>query len=115
MASDDLSKLKIDKADKEFRPGGRRWPAYAIVLLIVAALFAWLYRNGLLHPAVPVEVATVSRVYPAQSIAQLHASGYVVAQRKAAVASKVTGRLISLMVEEGSPVKEGQVIARLEN
>ena len=63
----------------------------------------------------PVEVATASRVYPSQSIAQLHASGYVVAQRKAAVASKVTGRLISLMVEEGSPVKEGQVIARLEN
>jgi RND family efflux transporter MFP subunit len=31
------------------------------------------------------------------------------------VASKVTGRLVSLMVEEGSRVKEGQAIARLEN
>jgi multidrug efflux pump subunit AcrA (membrane-fusion protein) len=38
-----------------------------------------------------------------------------VAQRKAAVASKITGRLVSLMVEEGSHVKAGQVIARLEN
>ncbi len=39
----------------------------------------------------------------------------MVAQRKAAVASKVTGRLVSLSVEEGSRVKEGQVIARLES
>jgi RND family efflux transporter MFP subunit len=115
MTSDDLSKLKIDKADKGFRPAGRRWPVYGILFLIVAFLLAWLYRNGLLNPAVPVEVALVSRSYPSQSIAQLHASGYVVAQRKAAVASKVTGRLIALMVEEGSPVKGGQVIARLEN
>jgi RND family efflux transporter MFP subunit len=45
----------------------------------------------------------------------LNASGYVVAQRKAAVASKVTSRLVELMVEEGSRVKEGQIIARLEN
>lgn len=115
MDADDISKLKIEKTDREFRPARRRWPVYVLAILIVAALLAWLYRNGLLNPAVPVEVATVSQVYPSQSIAQLHASGYVVAQRKAAVASKVTGRLISLMVEEGSPVKEGQVIARLEN
>jgi RND family efflux transporter MFP subunit len=39
----------------------------------------------------------------------------VVAQRKAAVASKITSQLVSLMVEEGSRVKEGQVMALLEN
>src|SRR4030042_3152050 len=50
-----------------------------------------------------------------EDFSQLNASGYVVAQRKAAVASKVKGGLVSLMVEEGSRVKEGQVIARLEN
>jgi RND family efflux transporter MFP subunit len=85
------------------------------VVLIAAAVLAWLYGKGLLSASVPVEVTTVSLAYPSQSLAQLQASGYVVAQRKAAVASKVTGRLIALMVEEGSPVKEGQVIARLEN
>jgi multidrug efflux pump subunit AcrA (membrane-fusion protein) len=62
-----------------------------------------------------VEASTVSRVYPSQSFSLLNASGYAVAQRKAAVASKVTGRLVALMVEEGSHIRKGQVVARLEN
>jgi RND family efflux transporter MFP subunit len=45
----------------------------------------------------------------------LNASGYIVAQRKAAVASKVTGRLVEMLVEEGQKVKQGEVIARMEN
>lgn len=75
----------------------------------------FLDMEGYLSPAVPVEITTVSQIYPSQTLSQLNATGYVVAQRKAAVASKITGRLVELMVEEGSPVKEGQVIARLEN
>ena len=62
-----------------------------------------------------MEVATVSQIFPSQTLSQLNASGYVVAQRKAAVASKITGRIVALMVEEGNRVKEGQIIARLEN
>ena len=45
----------------------------------------------------------------------LTANGYVVAQRKAAVASKGTGRLVALAVEEGDKVVRGQIIARLED
>jgi RND family efflux transporter MFP subunit len=45
----------------------------------------------------------------------LNATGYVVAQRKAAVASKATGRLEWLGVMEGSRVKKDEVIARLES
>ncbi|HSP06630.1 MAG TPA: efflux RND transporter periplasmic adaptor subunit, partial [Acidobacteriota bacterium] len=45
----------------------------------------------------------------------LTASGYVVAQRKAEVASKATGRLEHLDVEEGTVVKKGQILARLES
>jgi RND family efflux transporter MFP subunit len=84
----------------------------AVLIIIVAA---FLYLSGFISPAVQVEITSISQVYPSQAISQLNASGYVVAQRKAAVASKITGRLVSLMVEEGSRVKEGQVIARLEN
>jgi len=62
-----------------------------------------------------VQVVTVSQVYPSQTFTLLNASGYVVPQRKAAVASKITGRLVSLMVEEGNQIKQGQIIARLEN
>jgi len=50
-----------------------------------------------------------------QGFTQLNASGYVVAQRKAAVASKATGRLDWLGVEEGSRVRKGEVLARLES
>ena len=57
----------------------------------------------------------MSRVYPSQTFTLLNASGYVVAQRKSAISSKVTGRLVWLGVEEGSRVKAGQMIARLES
>jgi RND family efflux transporter MFP subunit len=60
-------------------------------------------------------VATVTQFHPSQAFTMLNASGYVVAQRKSALASKVTGRLIWLGVEEGSPVKKDQVVARLES
>ena len=56
--------------------------------------------------------AGLSRTRP---ITVLNATGYVVAQRKAAVASKATGRLEWLGVQEGSRVKKGEVIARLES
>jgi len=45
----------------------------------------------------------------------LTASGYVVAQRKASVASKATGRLVYVGVVEGDPVKKNQIIARIAN
>jgi HlyD family secretion protein len=55
------------------------------------------------------------QVYPSAGLTLLNASGYVVAQRKSALASKVTGRLVWLGVEEGSRIKKGDVIARLES
>jgi HlyD family secretion protein len=81
------------------------------LLVVLIALYFW----GPLRPAQEVTVAVVSRLYPAQAYAVLNASGYVVAQRKAAVSSKSTGRLAYLGVEEGSRVKKGQVMATLEN
>lgn len=114
MTDEDLSKLKIEK--KEIRPGGRRrrrvmpW-AVAAVLVITAAVLA---LGGVLAPKVEVKTAVASMVYPTQTFTRLNASGYVVAQRKAAVAAKATGRLVWLGVAEGSHIKKGQVIARLE-
>ncbi len=114
MPDEDLTRLKIDKSIKTFRPGRRLKPVYFfLVLLIIGGVI--LYHKGYLSPAVPVELVSVTQIYPSQTLSQLTASGYVVAQRKSAVAAKITGRLVELMVEEGSRVKEGQVIARLEN
>jgi RND family efflux transporter MFP subunit len=115
VEKEDLSKLKIDESVRTFRPAKSRKKFYLATVIVLAIVAAVLYFNGIISTAIPVEVATVSQVYPSQSLSQLNASGYVVAQRKAAVASKTTGRLVALMVEEGSRVREGQIIARLEN
>ncbi|TSK05855.1 MAG: efflux RND transporter periplasmic adaptor subunit [Geobacter sp.] len=113
MAQDDLNRLTIDK--KRYTPGGartRRPRIIAAVVLIALLLGLWTFIS---RRSVEVEVATVSLIYPSQTFSLLNASGYVVAQRKAAVASKATGRLEWLGVEEGSVVRAGQLIARLEN
>jgi RND family efflux transporter MFP subunit len=61
-----------------------------------------------------VETAQAGFVYPTRSFTLVNATGYVVADRKAAVAAKVTSTLVWLGVEEGNRVKAGQLIARLE-
>jgi RND family efflux transporter MFP subunit len=76
---------------------------------------AYLILQGSFASAREVELATASLTYPSQANAVLTASGYVVAQQKAAVASKATGRLVYLGVEEGTHVRQGQIIARLED
>ena len=58
--------------------------------------------DGGFSPAQSVEVATVSQTYPSQSFTLLNASGYVVAQRKAAVASKITSQLMELTSRRGA-------------
>jgi HlyD family secretion protein len=61
-----------------------------------------------------VQVTVVQIGYASQQYVQLAASGYVVAQRRAAVASKATGRLVELTVREGSVLKMGALIARVD-
>lgn len=116
MPQEDLSKLKIDKSVKKSVTAGRKKKPF-IIAALVAFLIAGvvLYRLGVIAPTATVDVTTVAMVYPAQSLSVLNASGYIVAQRKAAVASKMTGRLTALMVEEGSLVKKGQILARMES
>lgn len=115
MVNVDLSKLKIDKTTDIYQPQKRRKLMYLIGAIFFIVLIGVLYTKGIFTPAVQVEAANITQIYPSQTFTFLNASGYVVPQRKAAVASKVTGRLVSLSVEEGSKVKAGQVIARLEN
>ena len=115
MANEDLSKLKIDKSNINIsRRGWKKSFTAVFVILILLIILAVTFR-GVFIPAVEVEATTVGQVYPSQALTLLNASGYVVAQRKAAVASKVTGRLISIAVEEGAVVKTGEIIAKLEN
>ncbi len=114
--SPDLDKLRIQRSDQERPPAASSRTrliiiALGLVLLSLIALFLW----GPLQMAQEVTTTVVARLYPAQAYTVLNASGYVVAQRKAAVSSKSTGRLVFLGVEEGSRVKKGQILASLEN
>ncbi len=111
-----LSRLRIDRGGSGPRGGGQAvrkrlpWGWIAAGLVLVGGGAAKL----LIPQAVPVQTAAVVTSTPSQQFVQLTASGYVVAQRRASVASKATGRLIELNVREGSVVKQGAVIARLD-
>jgi RND family efflux transporter MFP subunit len=116
VALQDLSKLRIDRGEKVAGVSrvrrSRRWLWFPLLVLAVAAGSVAYLRMTAVHE---VEVATVSTAYPSQAIALLNATGYVVPQRKASVGSKATGRMEWLGVQEGSKVKQGETIARLEN
>jgi len=109
----DISKLAIDRgAAPAARSHRRLWPWVAGAALLAAVGIAGFTALG---GARAVETAAVTTAYPSQAVTLLNATGYVVAQRKAAVASKATGRLEWLGVMEGSRVRKDEVIARLEN
>jgi len=109
----DLTKLKIERpAGGTLRPR-RRWPL--IVGLVIVVLLIGAFAASRLTGAIAVETATVANAWPSQSYTLLNATGYVVPERKAALSSKATGRLEWLGVLEGSRVKGGEVIARLES
>jgi HlyD family secretion protein len=108
-----LDGLRIDRnAAPEGSSGRRAWLLGAFLLLLLAAgLFAWFRMPR------PTEVKVVSvRERPAAAAGTvLNASGYVTARRQATVSSKVTGKVTEVLVEEGMQVREGQVLARLDD
>ena len=108
----DLSKLKIDRDLAPVRGRRRRrWVWLAAVIVVAVAGGGWFA----LQPRVTsVATTPVVTAFPSQQFVVLNATGYVVAQRKAAISSKATGRLEWLGVAEGSRVKAGDVIARID-
>ena len=114
MDNPDISKLAIDRAATPARRRRRRWWPWLAGAAALAAVGFAAYGRFVGGPPT-VETAAVSAAYPSQAVTLLNATGYVVAQRKAAVASKATGRLEWLGVMEGSRVKRDEVIARIEN
>jgi HlyD family secretion protein len=117
----DLSKLRIKRDDKTESNSGStpREHRSSLFLYIIAAVFVIVALYFAIKTFTAkdelVEVTTVALVSPGQANALLTASGYVVAQRKASIASKATGRLVYLGFKEGDRVKEGAIIARIES
>jgi RND family efflux transporter MFP subunit len=110
----DLASLRIDRERGSRSPW--RWPLLLFVPVIVflAALYVLRARAAARGPEVETVQAT-SAIGPSRGAPVLTASGYVVARRKAVVSAKIQGRLADLRVEEGSRVREGELIARLES
>ena len=114
----DLSSLRINRDDKLEDPEKKNRiykVAGSVVGLIIFLLVIYFGWKSISQQAIEVKLTTVTLQSPAQANALLTASGYVVAQRKAAVASKGMGRLVYLGVVEGDKVVKDQVIARLED
>jgi HlyD family secretion protein len=109
----DLSKLRIDRSLAPVaRRRRRKWIWLGVVTALVAVGAAWF---ALQPRVITVQTTPVVTAYPSQQFVVLNSTGYVVAQRKAAIASKATGRLEWLGVAEGSRVKAGDVIARIDS
>jgi RND family efflux transporter MFP subunit len=112
MQKSNLDQLRIDREPEE-EPGRAHWIFVPIAVVIAAAAVAWL----LLKPGSAVEVRTaVARSVDSQAAGTvLNASGYVTARRQATVSSKVTGKVVEILIEEGMEVEAGQVLARLDD
>src|SRR5258706_16356284 len=114
----DFSALRITRAADGAAPATDRrlWVLIGVggagAIVLVATL---LVTGGAFRSAIPVRLTPATMVSPTRSGAVMIASGYVVAQRKAAVASKGTGRLVYLGVVEGDRGRTGQVLARGED
>ena len=111
----DLSRLRIDRDQPA--PGQTKALKWTLGLagaagLFLAAVFLLPGRNA----AVDVQVAR-AEVVGGGTVggAGITANGYVVARTRASVSSRISGRITALVVEEGSVVRRGQVMAQLEN
>jgi RND family efflux transporter MFP subunit len=111
----ELAKLKIDRDAPASGSTGSAKKFLWLLIFPILAIAAYFLYQGPFKPAKEVKVTTVIMSNPSQASAVLNASGYVVAQRKAEVASKGTGKLEKLYVEEGTRVKRNQILGRLES
>jgi len=116
MASELQEKLNALKIDRDQKPRslgvGLAVGVGLLVVLVAAAAGWWMLRPR----AVPVRTTIVEAASPASggASAVLNASGYVTARRQATVSSKVTGKVIEVLVEEGMKVEKDQILARLD-
>src|SRR3954463_12559457 len=109
-----LEGLRIDRSESVEGGGrGRLWIALAIVAVLALAVWGWLARP---RAAEGQAAAAQTRTGgPAGAGAVLNASGYVTARRQATVSSKITGKVVDVLVEEGMEIREGQVLAHLDD
>ena len=110
---DELAALRIEREPD--RAGVARWVIWVWCWSLVSGAGYGAWRWSTRERPVDVEVAIVSERAAGTQAAVLNASGYVTARRRATVSSKITGKVVEVNVEEGMAVREGQVLARLDD
>lgn len=111
--SDLLAQLRIDHNDRHIDGPRWRWVIGVLILAILVIGLIWFYSKS--DPVtVRVQMARMAMIDPA-SASVLDATGYVKARRYATVSSKVTGKVMEVLVEEGMYVEKDQVVARLDD
>lgn len=113
--SANLASLRIDR---DVRPRSQRsWVTWAILLVLLMALATtgWWWFSRPRPVAVRVAAVDVRGAGDTSARAVLNASGYVTARRRATVSARVTGRVAEVLVDEGMTIRQGQVLARLED
>jgi RND family efflux transporter MFP subunit len=110
---EDLAALRIDQSERAQTSRKGLWIAGVLLLLGMGAA-GWYWSSNV--QAASVRVAPVaSKSTDAGPGTVLNASGYVTARRRATVSSKVTGKVMEILIEEGQSVRAGQVLARLDD
>ena len=112
-AGTDLSALRIQR-EPEKSGGARGWLLLAAILIVAAGAAAYVFAGRSLRPK-KVDLVIASVVTEGQATTVLTSTGYVEAERKADLSPKITSRITELNVTEGSHVKKGEVIARLDH
>jgi RND family efflux transporter MFP subunit len=108
-----LEGLRIDRTRAPIQQRSAWLLPVVLVVLAAAGACAWILNRP---QATVVETATVKSVAStASQRTLLNASGYVTARRAATVSSKVTGKVVDVLVEEGMKVEANQVLAHLDD
>jgi RND family efflux transporter MFP subunit len=109
----DLAGLRLEREPE--RTTSRRWVGLLVFFVLLGAMAAGIWWLANRETTIQVDAATVTERAAGSQAAVLNASGYVTARRRATVSSKITGKVIEVNVEEGMAVREGQVLARLDD
>ena len=109
---DELAALKIERPPE---PKAKPWIKWVVLLILLGAGGLSAFRYASRPRPVEVETAAVATRAAGTQAAVLNASGYVTARRRATVSSKITGKVVEMNVEEGMAIREGQVLARLDD